>query len=428
MLNFSSSTLKNDIIQAIEKLAAINGDIEDITFSDFLDLNESEYDDISIDENSTVTIYIGEEDYPSVTVGQFINMAQTKDQLKINGSQSYAKNDHEVFFLLDITDYNTIELLSNTFRGMGYYAGDGNHTNSILNKDAKIDDNMYHICLFNGFCIYHLLVEESGNHDKYYPSYSSADCFVKISCDAHIVDMRIADELATAYVFELQATLNILLSFSNGRIDTDWCDVSDKSLCGMESNLFPLVCGIGTTELLRLYNTAKNTLDINFKLLGFTKVIEYIAPTISQKNLIESVSLKLTSTDVFKPTAAFISELGAIYDKHRNTVSKDIELIKLSIHTVVELNVIWENVPAFIKGKQEKLPDESDFNIYLERIAESIYSTRNEIAHAKANYEKRGTECPNNYKNGFCFLLDMIAVRCVRWFALQPEEKRVVLR
>ena len=180
--------------------------------------------------------------------------------------------------------------------------------------------------------------------------------------------------------------------------------------------------------MLGLYNTAKNTLDVNFKILGFTKVIEYIAPTISQKNLIESVSLKLTSPNVFKPTAAFISELGAIYDKHRNTVCKDIELIKLSIHTVIELNEIWEKVPDFIKGKQEKLPDESDFNIYLERIAESIYSTRNEIAHAKANYEKRGTECPNNCKTDFCCLLDMIAVRCVRWFALQPEEKRVVLR
>ena len=226
MLNFSPATVKDDIIQSIKKLDAISGDIEDITFSEFLDINESEYDDISIDENSTVTIYIGEEDYPSVTVGQFINMAQAKDKLKINRSQSYAKSDHEVFFLLDITDYNTIELLSNTFRGMGYYAGDYNHVNSILNKDAKIDDNIYHICLFNGFCIYHLLVEESGNHDEYYPSYSSADCFVKVSCDTHIIDMRIADELASAYVFELQATLNILLPFSSGRLENDWDDLN----------------------------------------------------------------------------------------------------------------------------------------------------------------------------------------------------------
>ena len=59
-------------------------------------------------------------------------------------------------------------------------------------------------------------------------------------------------------------------------------------------------------------------------------------------------------------------------------------------------------------------------------IAEHIYSTRNEIAHAKANYEKRGTECPAREKASFCKMLEIIAIRCIRWFAIQPEEKRVV--
>ena len=56
----------------------------------------------------------------------------------------------------------------------------------------------------------------------------------------------------------------------------------------------------------------------------------------------------------------------------------------------------------------------------------NIYSTRNEIAHAKANYEKRGTECPAREKASFCKMLEIIAIRCIRWFAIQPEEKRVV--
>lgn len=53
--------------------------------------------------------------------------------------------------------------------------------------------------------------------------------------------------------------------------------------------------------------------------------------------------------------------------------------------------------------------------------------TRNETAHAKANYEKHGSECPENEKDNFSRLLDYIAVRCVRWYGLQPEEKRVVM-
>lgn len=53
------------------------------------------------------------------------------------------------------------------------------------------------------------------------------------------------------------------------------------------------------------------------------------------------------------------------------------------------------------------------------------FESGNEIAHAKANYSKKGTECLMKYKTEFCRTLDAIAIRCIRWFAMQPEDKRV---
>lgn len=431
MLIFSPTEIKDSIIDAIKKLPFLKGDIEDIEFSDFLNFDKNKYedcDDLTIGENSSVYFHIGEDNYPSITVAQFINLAQEKEQLKINSTQSYAKSDQEVYFLLESSDYSVAELLSNTFRRANTSSGNIETLCVALEKEIIVDGRSYHISLFNGFCIYHLLVEESGNFDEYYPSYSPYDYFVRISCQDGNIDMGVADALAAAYVFELQATFDILLPFSSGRTDVDIIDRSDESLIGLESQMFPLIYGVGAAELLGLYNTAKVTVDLDFKILGFTKVIEYIAPTITQKELIESVSLKLSSLNVFKPTAAFISELGAIYDKHRNTTTKDSELIKLSILTAVTLDEIWEKTPIFLKGKLTSLPAELEHSVFLEKIAECIYSTRNEIAHAKANYEKRGTECPVRYKSDFCLMLDAIAVRCIRWFALQPEDKRVVLR
>ena len=113
--------------------------------------------------------------------------------------------------------------------------------------------------------------------------------------------------------------------------------------------------------------------------------------------------------------------MGAIYDKHRNTTTKDFELIKLSIVTAVTVDDIWDTLPGFVKGKQVKPVDESDCSALLEKIAEHIYSTRNEIAHAKANYEKRGTECPAREKASFCKMLEIIAIRCIR---LRYSQKR----
>lgn len=426
MISFSPSTIKDSLISAINKLDFLEGNIAGIEFNEFSGFTDNEHD-FTIDEESPVSLYIGEDDSPKITASQFIAMSEIKDQLKINDAQSYAKSNHEVYFLLAISDYNTQQLLDNTFRGVNIFAKNDEFPVSILEKETVIDGKVYHSSLFNGFCIFHLLVEESGNFDKYDPSYSTYDYFVKISCEDQNIDMGIADILASAYVFELQTSLNILLPFSSGRIDSVIDDRSDETLFGLETKLFPLVYGVGVANLLNLYNTAKNTSDLDFKILGFTKIIEYIAPTITQKELIESVSLKLTSPNVFKPTAAFISELGAIYDKHRNTINKDSELIKLSILTAVTLPEIWDVIPDFIKGKQAELPDELEYNIWLGKLSECVYSTRNEIAHAKANYEKHGTECPQKYKNDFCAMLDTVAVRCIRWFALQPEEKRVVM-
>ncbi len=421
MLSFSPENLKDEIIDAIKILKFLDGDFDGIEFSDFLNIDEDieEYD-CEIDENSNVSLHIGEDDYPQITVGEFINIARQKSNLKINDAQSYAKSKTEVYFLLDVRDYSTFELLSNTF-----VAKDTPMVQ--LEKSIILDGIEYTVGLFHGFCIYHLLVEESGNFDKYCPSYTSEDYFIRVKTKTESIKLKEADSLASAYAFELQSSFDIILPFSSGRIDDEYTDYSTESLIGRENQMFPLIYGNGATELLEIYNTAKNTYDVDFKILGLTKVIEYIAPTIAQKELIEKVTLKLSSSSVFAPTAAYISELGAIYDKHRNTTAKDSELIKLSIITAVTVDDIWDVLPVFIKNKLEKPKVEAECNALLEKIAEHIYSTRNEIAHAKANYEKRGTECPNKEKSSFSKMLEVVAIRCIRWFAIQPEEKRVVI-
>lgn len=417
MINFSTHKLKEDFLEAIKKLSFLKGEIDGIDLKSFL-VNLEDYDDLLIEENTEILLDIGTDELVYIDVIQFVDMAKNKSKMKINDVHSYAKSEKEIYFLLDTSDYNTYMMLDNTFRRT-------DKATTILEKCEDICGKKYSVGLFRGFNMFHLLVEESGMFNDFCPSYSSEDYFVRIQCDSGI-DMKIVDSLAVSYVFELQTSFDIVLPFSAGRIDLDTIDKSDESLIGKESMMFPLITGTGTGELLNLYNTAKTTYDLDFKILGFTKVIEYIAPTISQKNLIEDVTLKLTSPCVFRPTAAFVFELGAIYEKYRNTSSKDIELIKSSVLTAVTVDDTWEYVPEFLKTKQKPV-ELKEQEAFLEKIAESIYSTRNEIAHAKANYEKRGTECPKRQKETFCELLDIVAVRCIRWFALQPEDKRVVL-
>ena len=98
--------------------------------------------------------------------------------------------------------------------------------------------------------------------------------------------------------------------------------------------------------------------------------------------------------------------------------------------TVTQLSDVWNCLPKYIKPKNHKsieMLDEDKKKICIENLVAAIYDTRNEIAHAKANYEKKGLECPGEDRVQFSEVLDRIAVRCIRWFAMQPDERRIVL-
>ena len=116
MISFVPESLQADIIESINDLHFLKGNIEEIEFSVFQKLEESadEYD-CEISENSMVCLSVGEDDFPLISVREFLDMAKCKAHLKINDAQSYAKSCNEVYFLLDVKDYATLELLSNTF-------------------------------------------------------------------------------------------------------------------------------------------------------------------------------------------------------------------------------------------------------------------------------------------------------------------------
>lgn len=76
---------------------------------------------------------------------------------------------------------------------------------------------------------YHLLVEESGNFDKYCPSYSSYDYFIQVRSEEKNINQKVADALASAYAFELQSSFDMLLPFSVGRIDDEFVDNSTEA-------------------------------------------------------------------------------------------------------------------------------------------------------------------------------------------------------
>ena len=124
-----------------------------------------------------------------------------------------------------------------------------------------------------------------------------------------------------------------------------------------------------------------------------------------------------------------MNELERVFTKYHADINKDYELIRLAVSTVADVDSLSEHLPMYIKTKlQRKETDIIDnTQAIIDYISEAIYDTRNEIAHAKANYEKKGKECPSKEKEQFSQMLEIIAIKCIRWFGMQPDEKRIVL-
>jgi hypothetical protein len=428
MITFEPVQLKDELCIALKELDFIDGDIEEIPFAVIFDEDSNKDYSKKITSQSSACIAIGQWDYPSISLEYFLYIYKQWKSSKINSSQSYAKSKNEVDFLLsiNINHYDSVQLLEALEMSKNPIVHTTSNGTEFWRSNITVDKKTYSISLFNGLCLYHFKVEESGNFDKYLPSYTPDDYFIRITCDADI-DMNIADELANAFIFEIQATHNIILDFSIGRSDSGDIYYDSEELTNQNYNTFPLIHGKGINELVKIYNKAKTTSDIDYKILGFTKVIEYISPTIAKEKLYNDVQLKLASPQVLNPTSEYVDEIGEIFKRHQNDSSKDGELIRLAVSTVTDIGEVEDILPDFIKkGQKKEYTEDLLMENLMNKLILSIYDTRNQIAHAKANYIKKGNECPEEQKVKFSQLLDLVAVRCIRWFSMQPESKRAV--
>jgi hypothetical protein len=62
----------------------------------------------------------------------------------------------------------------------------------------------------------------------------------------------------------------------------------------------------------------------------------------------------------------------------------------------------------------------------LTELGASLYATRNRTAHAKANYESTGEECPEEQLTDFVECVKLAAQQAVRWYHSRAEDARVL--
>lgn len=109
-------------------------------------------------------------------------------------------------------------------------------------------------------------------------------------------------------------------------------------------------------------------------------------------------------------------------------------MIKATIKECCNVVKLSKYSPKFIKAlkdlnnqlKKEKANRDELCNKAYNNLAESISDTRNNISHAKANYDKKGLECPDSQKEQFIILLRNTCLQVIEWFCNTDETIRII--
>lgn len=264
-------------------------------------------------------------------------------------------------------------------------------------------------------------------HDKYFPPMSSDDFFVEVRHTSGC-DMQCALGLAHAYLFELNSSLGIVVS-EWARVTGEYeypADEEVEQLLERGRRLRPLLVGPGMQSLLREFNRGAAASDAEGAVLSFVKCIEYVSATVVREKQYEDLRKRLLSAEALHPTAAYLDGLLALFEENRQ-FTKDSEAIKLAIERCCDPILLAKHAPTFLRTlstiASESKPAER--RQALVELSGCLSATRNQLAHAKANYDLTGKECPSDQLLALANCARLAAEQCIRWYAaLNPDLRR----
>jgi len=424
VLRFDPLELEEEVKTALQGIA---GSIDDAEFAFLEDgfnpleegFDPAEFEDITITEDSKLKIGLPQcDDSIEITYGELIALADELANAKLVENVEYWAPTRFLLRVAPIAPHSSLKLIEHLYAGSSFAEG-------ICITETVVGPCKCECSLVSGYSPFAFLITGRACWDKYYPPVLPDDLFIQVCFDKG-ASPALVREIASAYQFELGATLSLYLERSPR------ADEIDNMWEGAEANdwspppLRPLLIGAGLPPLLQLSNKAVANVDAEVCVLYLTKCFEYVAQTVVRQQLVETMRAKLMSPRALNPSADFIIEIESLLEELRN-FRRDREAVILTAVHCCEATELAPHAPPFltalakVNGKTKRKEREEA----LKHFAASLIATRNSIAHAKANYEPTGEECPDAQLGLFAECARIAAQQVIRWYADRSESSRV---
>lgn len=264
-------------------------------------------------------------------------------------------------------------------------------------------------------------------YDKHNPPIGWEESYIEVH-HPHGATAEEANSLIQAYLFELNVTLGLEFFEAPRPVDFDSDYPEDEEISDLVQrarNMRPLLRGPGLPAVLSEFNVVNGSPGGQAALLAYVKCIEYVSATVVREKQYEDLRKRLLTKYALNPDAEFMDGLLVLFEENR-VFSRDAEALRLSIERCCDPLPMKAHAPPFLRAFSKIAPSSSaeQRKQALVELASALSASRNQLAHAKANFRTTGKECPPEQLPGLVACARIAAEQCIRWYASRSEDLR----
>ncbi|MBO7111919.1 MAG: hypothetical protein J6W18_08225 [Bacteroidaceae bacterium] len=247
--------------------------------------------------------------------------------------------------------------------------------------------------------------------------------------------------LITQILFDLTRKVSVGIYVSNFMDVSALTDDAEMELTLSTTKVSDVLIDVGTLpksyEMLELYRQAREIINPDIAFLHYYKIIEYVSTAVAKKKAIEHINQHLNQPSYIARDYQYMDTLLNIASQYKDDQRDDCLIINV-IQECLDVKPELRHLPIGLL-RQIKNNLGVEMNIDLEsielspekrhslnkQVASIIYSTRNSIVHAKANYTPTMWECPQEELVELNEMMDSFALQMIEWNEVQSDSIRV---
>tara|TARA_B110000967_G_C18884655_1_gene563218 strand:- start:1344 stop:2513 length:1170 start_codon:yes stop_codon:yes gene_type:complete len=290
---------------------------------------------------------------------------------------------------------------------------------------SQVVINNIHLKIIDSPILIGIAATEKDEYTKYYPPCSP---HVAVQVDYPNKESRLSvegeEKLITSFFFEIAHSYKTSFKFTTFEHPEEFDEEAfEEKVKNLPNSIEEY------NEGMDLFIKANQSLSQDLKFLTYYKVFEYFAPYYSKLDAFEAMRKKLDSSNANDLSAYFISTIFDLTKEYDESL-RDKELIKSLIDNTFDLVDIYKSLPLYmrkwmkVENLEYKTKKEAKDRV-INSLGNILYATRNEIVHAKSNFNPTGIECRTEELEQLNEFMHMACYSTIKWYNRLPKHLKI---